>query len=328
MEFPTRREWRRHPETRRRVARARSEAGVLRVERPELAIIDRELWDAVQAKLAGHAQAYKSRAIPHRRTDYLLSGILRCGHCGELMQVCGGSPHRYYRCSANRKRGATACPNALSVRESIARDRILDAIREALASPAAVAYVRKRVAVRLGELSRQVGGELAEREARLARVDTRIRSIVAMQVDGDGSPYVAEMRRDLEAQATDERAAIASLRARASARIRLPDVAEIARRVHALGALADPANVEPARGALRSYLKGGAIRCSPEPGGFVARAELLPLAVMLDSPESGNAAGKPRCLRSVARGRYAGRTTQIPTGWHPVRFVCSSSPLR
>lgn len=305
------REWRRHPDTRRRVARKRGDASVLRIDRPELAIVDRDLWDAVQARLVEHAQAYKSRAVPHRRTDYLLSGLLRCATCGGLLQISGGTPHRYYRCVANRKRGAATCANSLSVRETVARDRILGAIRDALSTPEAVAYIRKRISERLGAIAREVDTELAEREARLARVEERIRGIIVMQAEGDRSPMVAEMRRDFEAQAATERAAVAELRARTEAPIRLPNVGDIAARVQGLDALAEPGNVDAARDALRRYLKGGAITCSAEGGRYVARAELLPL-VMLDGPDMGNPAGLEAgrgCPRLVARGRYAGSTT-------------------
>ncbi len=50
------RKWQRHPTTRRRVARANQDADVLRAIRPELAIVDRQTWDGVQALLAEHAK--------------------------------------------------------------------------------------------------------------------------------------------------------------------------------------------------------------------------------------------------------------------------------
>ncbi len=109
-----RRKWQRHPTSRKRVARVNDDVDVLREERPDLAIVDRPTWDAVQVRLDEHARNYKARAIPHQKTGYLLTGLLKCGCCGALMQISGGSPHRYYRCVSNRKRGD--CSNRLSVR--------------------------------------------------------------------------------------------------------------------------------------------------------------------------------------------------------------------
>jgi hypothetical protein len=145
------------------------------------------------------------------------------------MQISGGSPHRYYRCVANRKRGV--CANRLSVRETLTRERILGAISHAIATLESAAYVRHRLAERMGSLSRAVDAELAEHAARLTRIEDRIRGIIVMQAEGDRSPMVAEMRADFEAQALSERAAIAELRAQADAPIRLPPVDLITRRV-------------------------------------------------------------------------------------------------
>ncbi len=60
------------------------------------------------------------------------------------MQISGGSPHRYYRCVSNRKRGV--CTNRLSVRETLTRQRVLEAIGSAIASPEAVSHIRHRLA--------------------------------------------------------------------------------------------------------------------------------------------------------------------------------------
>jgi site-specific DNA recombinase len=161
------RRWQRHPTTRKRVARASNDADVLRDDRPELAIVERQTWDDVQAMLAEHASNYKARVLPHRKTNYLLTGLLRCGCCGAPMQITGGSSERYYRCVANRKRGT--CSNRLSVRARLARERILEALRQALETPKAIAYVRQRFAERVGALSRDAGREHGERSARRLR---------------------------------------------------------------------------------------------------------------------------------------------------------------
>jgi DNA invertase Pin-like site-specific DNA recombinase len=301
------RKWQRHPMTRRRVARTNHDADVLRTIRPELAIVDRPTWDAVQALLTDHAKSYKARAVPHGKTSYLLTGLLRCGCCGAAMQIMGGSTERYYRCVANRKRGT--CSNRLSVRERLTRTRILAAVSEALATPKAIAYVRQRIAERAGSLSRDAGRELGVRSARLERTEERIRGLITMQADGDRSPMVAQMRADLESQAAQERAAIADLRAVTSAPIRLPPVDLLTERVLSLRLLSESMDVQSARKALQSYFRGGTITMTPEPHGdgqaYVARGEFMPLALLMDKaatpsePELGG-----RCPPWVARGRF------------------------
>jgi site-specific DNA recombinase len=299
-----RRKWQRHPTTRKRVARLNDEVDVLREERPDLAIVDRATWDAVQLRLSEHAQDYKARAIPHQKTSYLLTGLLKCACCGALMQICGGSPHRYYRCVSNRKRGV--CTNRLSVRETLTRQRVLEAISSAIASPEAVAHIRHRLAERLGSFSRDIAADLEARVARVKRVEERVRGLIVMQAEGDRSPMVAQMRADFEAQAQTERTAVEELRSQAEAPIRLPPVDLITERVLALRA-----DVEGGRAALRRYLKGGEITLTPESfegrETYVARAEFLPLVFLTENattPSEGYQGG--RCPRRVARGRNAG----------------------
>jgi len=308
------RKWQRHPTTRKRVARMNDESEVLRDERLELAIVECAVWDAVQARLLAHAEDYKARAIPHRKTDYLLTGLLKCGCCGALMQISGGSPYRYYRCVSNRKRGV--CTNRLSVRETLTKQRLLEAISGAIASPEAVAYVRRRLAERLGSFSRDVGVELKDRAARLKRVEERVRGLIVMQAEGDRSPMVAQMRADFESQAQTERDALDELRSQADAPIQLPPADLITERVLALRALTESSDVQGARAALRRYLKGGEITLTPERFGdhetYVARAEFMPLVMLADkaeTPSQGDPGGS--CLRLVARGRYSLWTTNF-----------------
>ena len=57
-----------------------------RVDRPELAILDRDLWDSVQSRLVQHTRERKTASeagrVPRKPTAYLLSSLLRCGCAG------------------------------------------------------------------------------------------------------------------------------------------------------------------------------------------------------------------------------------------------------
>lgn len=85
------------------------------------------------------------------------------------MTMMGGVKHRYYRCQANKTKGAGVCASSRSVREDIARPQILDTIRERLLSPDGVAYVRRRVAEELRDYSKKLEEELRDRRELLKR---------------------------------------------------------------------------------------------------------------------------------------------------------------
>ena len=290
-----RRKWRKDPDTRRRLPTPREEADVIALPRPDLRVVDDPTWQLVQARHRDARSAYtqSSQALVRRPTQYLLSTLLVCDCCGGLMEIAGGAPGRMrYRCTANRKRGT--CANRLSVRESVTREGILEGIREALVRPAAIDYVRQRLAERLGQEGREARREADERAQRLARTEERIRGLILMQADGDRSPEVRALRLDLEAQAEADRQAIASLRAAAASPARLTAPDELVRRVFELDAVFRE-DVVTGREALRRYLKGGTIRMVPQADGtYLARAELMPLVVMLGTEKETAPRREPR----------------------------------
>lgn len=76
------------------------------------AILDKELWDDVQ-------DIFLNKYIPNptggrKRNDVLLSGILRCGHCGGMMTPNYAYKNKkkycYYVCIRDIKRSKSICP--------------------------------------------------------------------------------------------------------------------------------------------------------------------------------------------------------------------------
>lgn len=288
------REWIKNPETNRRVYRARPEDEIMRQTFPERRIIDPDTWNEVHARLKRVREHYvkgtsKAGGNTGKRTSYPFSGLLFCGSCGSPMIIAGGSGPKYYRCGDNKKRGT--CANSLTVREPVVRGRLLGAFNTRLTSPEAIAYLRQRIAELLGHASRALNADLNERSERLRRTEERIAGLVQFIADGDDSVYVRSALKDLEAQALQEKEAIASLERSAAEPIRLPSIESIISRVQALRELLD---VDPTRGreALREYFADGKITLHPMKSGYLARGRFLPAPLMLKTT-------KPRNLSSV-----------------------------
>jgi DNA invertase Pin-like site-specific DNA recombinase len=309
------RRWVKAPGTNKRRPRPATDREIIRQDRPELRVIDEPTWCAVQERLAGVRAKYtraddgspKGRALGGRGAAHPLSGLLVCGDCGHPLIIYGGSSSSggpRYRCPDNRK---GMCGNGLSVGEAIVLRRFLPALRDHLASPAGLAHIRKRVAERLGSLARETRKELAERRERLARTVKRVQGLVVMQAEGDRSEYVSLARRDLEAQARSERAAIADLEARASEPVHLPTVQAVVERVLDLEAAFSQDPVR-ARESLRRLLGDGRIRMEPQSGAYVARAAVLPLVIMLAASDG----------RSLVSSRSSGGPQlDFPDHWVP-----------
>ena len=284
------RQWVKVPGTNKRRPRARAADEVITVERPELRIIDAELWTAVQAKLASVNRKYKgdgrARAPGTWKTSYLFSGILTCDECGFPLTIYGSQSVRYYRCNTHHAKGT--CTNALHIREAVLRTGCLNVIRNTLQNKEGIEYVRSQVAGKLRDWSRAMEAELTERRERLKRTEDRIKGLVQFIADGDRSEYVVSSLRDLEAQAKGDRAAIEGLQREGREPLRLPSIRELMRGVFDLDRLL-AGDVQQARLRLRRWLKDGEIRVSPHRQGCQVRGEVFPLAIVGESenPNSG-----------------------------------------
>ncbi len=314
------RQWVKVPGTNKRQPRARNASEVISQERPELAIIDRDLWHEVQTRLATVKQRYVSGEqrnrgeLTYKRAPYLFSGILVCRECGGSMTMMGGEKYRYYRCQANKTKGVGVCTNSKSVREDIARPQILDTIRERLLAPEGVAYVRRRVAEELRDYSQKLDAELRDRNVRLLRTEEKMAGLVDYLAGGDRSQYIVTTLHDLETFAKQERAAIAEIEQSVRQPLRLPSIDEVEAQVRQLDERLkqDP---EAAREQLRRWLKDGSIKLGPrEDGAIVAEGALLPLTVIgIDQTPKRNLPG----TNPLGPGRY---TVVAGAGFEPATF--------
>lgn len=300
------RQWRKAPGSNARRPRERAAAEVMTFDRPELAIIERELWDAVQARLGEVKRHYtkggnRSKATAMTRgSAYPLSGLMFCGVCGAPMTICGGSSTKYYGCVDAKKRGT--CDNKMSLREDVARQRILGALRERLTSPKALKLLRKRIAEGLAKRSSAANAELDERRARLGRTEERIQGLITFIADGDSSDYVRRTLEGLEAHAKAEKAAIRALERSADKPIQLPRVDELVRRAMDLEAMVK-ANPLQGREALKGYFEDGRITLEPhEEGYYIARSRFFPL-MLLSQSGTPRLSGPGRAPQSGCAGR-------------------------
>lgn len=164
---------------------------------PELAIIPRDLWDAVQARLATIAGTPPQA---HRRRRHVLSGLLRCGACGSGLSTMGTdkSGRRRLRCSRHRESGD--CPDPQTFYLDVIERRVLGCLRGELLAPAAIdAFVagyreemrrltggnarrRETMERRLGDIGREldrVTDYLARGIGDAGRLDARAKSLAA-----------------------------------------------------------------------------------------------------------------------------------------------------
>ncbi|WP_412050167.1 recombinase family protein [Hoeflea sp. Naph1] len=134
-----RRNFRKNPKTEKREARMNAETTWVVVDKPELRIIDDALWDRVKQRQVAVRDNYDSTTTNKlnrtHRPSYLLSGILRCAHCGGPYAISGKDR---YSCTNRGKKlpldslDGGICTNSKTISRQELEDRVLTCIPNAL----------------------------------------------------------------------------------------------------------------------------------------------------------------------------------------------------
>jgi hypothetical protein len=161
-------EWIKRPGTGTRTYRLRPKDEWIVEEHPELRIISDALWNRVQARLSTKSQS--GRAKYARRGTYLLTGILKCLHCGGSLTMID---QRCYGCGTRNRGGDSACDNPVRIRRAHLEERFLQNVREQLLDDKTIRWAEKEVALRLAAPAadtKPARRELARVEGDLVRV--------------------------------------------------------------------------------------------------------------------------------------------------------------
>ena len=112
-----RREWRKHPETGRRVYRWRPRDQWESCLIDSLRVIDIETWEAVQHRLRTRKRLFARR---RSATTHLLSGLLICDRCGGRLSIVAKD---YYGCRNHMESGT--CVNNLRIRREAIEELVI-----------------------------------------------------------------------------------------------------------------------------------------------------------------------------------------------------------
>jgi site-specific DNA recombinase len=130
-------------------------------------LVDEDIFERAQAILAERSDHAKRRS---NASDFLLSGLLRCGRCGRAyigMSANGnGGRYHYYACTGRQKYGPKACRN-----ERLPRERLERAVLQQLAS---VYRDEELIGAALTRAQAEAERERPELEERLASIGAEI----------------------------------------------------------------------------------------------------------------------------------------------------------
>ena len=145
------------------------------------ALVDREMFARVQEKLAKR----KLRTTSHKKTNgdrYLLTGIVRCGHCGAKMYGTRGTRRKNgteyvydkYICSTYHTRGKTECHHH-AVDQGLLMEFVVRSLRETLLNGQEKDELKAEIRKELAKKSTPAGpGEVEALKRKLAEHNQRV----------------------------------------------------------------------------------------------------------------------------------------------------------
>ena len=292
------------PETGKRRSRANASDAVVVVEAPDLAIVSRELWDAVKARQAGLDQRAPAKKRIESATDepiafwskrrprYLFSGLMRCG-------VCGGGfskiSEAHFGCSTARNKGETVCGNRLTIRRDTLEATVMDGLRSRLMDPDLFKVFAQEFAAEWNRLQAQAGANIAHVRSERERVCRQIDRLVDALADGEPAARLKDKLRELERRRLELENELK--RAAAPAPRLHPNIAEVYRRkVEELHNALRAEDAGPARELIRGLVE--AIVLAPEDGRLrvEVRGELAAILRLSGPPNEKAPAGSPELL--------------------------------
>ena len=196
------------PDTGRRVSRPNPESERITAETPELRIVTDDVWTKVQVR---KAQRSGERTYA-TRPRHLLSGLLKCDHCGSGYVVSGRDKRGLYlRCSRMVETGL--CDNKRTVALDDIETRVIGGIEKHLASPDLIAVYVREYQRAWAKLRDSTGKRRAELQKQLTDVQADIRIAVDVLL-GKPSRAVRERLDALEERRDRLEGALADVQSR------------------------------------------------------------------------------------------------------------------
>ena len=148
----------------------------VRVENAWPALVSRETFEAVRRGMSERAPA---RQRPARvGSQYLLSGLLKCGVCGKPYsgQAAKSGKFAYYVCARLLREGAGSCTGRYLNAERV-EDYIIEKARERILTEETITELVTLVAEEIDALAGEVNGRLKAIGAELADVESRLENL-------------------------------------------------------------------------------------------------------------------------------------------------------
>lgn len=184
--------------------------------RPDLRIVPAPLFETVRARFERRTRAKRTgngRALAADRSSrYLLSGLIRCGHCPggyAVAEIVGGRkrPSYYLACSHRKRRGESVCSNSTRYPMAAVENAVLQAVQQKVLDKTSVEARLDSIERALDEFTTTANQLESAQRRELADIDRKRARLVDALAEGEaGLDAVKERLRELESRRKEIRA--------------------------------------------------------------------------------------------------------------------------
>jgi site-specific DNA recombinase len=146
-------------------------------------LVSQEIWDRVQETLwerPGPRERWPAGHMHPRRTrsTYLLSGLMRCRHCGSAMigardKLRSGNEFRFYICGKRKREGISGCPTG-KLSASLLEDKVMALVMNRVLQPRPARGLLDELNARINARIPETANEIATARKRLSEVNRAI----------------------------------------------------------------------------------------------------------------------------------------------------------
>jgi site-specific DNA recombinase len=219
----------RKPGTRKKVARSVPRREWTIIQRPDLRIVDEELWERVQARRRAAAAISNKHRQPgstrvsgraaqlHSKT--LFGGLLRCGQCGGTISIVStnyvkGVLYRYYGCYRAHRNGPSQCGNRVTASVDTAERLLLAGTQHELTRPETVDHIVEWLKRELLKRADITPAQLEALERRRADLKKKMKRLIDTIENGGGGATITAALGSREGELAQVEREIAALKAK------------------------------------------------------------------------------------------------------------------
>ena len=155
----------------------------IRIEDAIPAIVSKDIFQQAMDR----RRINKERPAFKSKVNYLLSGKIICGHCGQAMGGHSVTPHKkmysYYGCLTKERVPLQSCPQK-TIRKEEAEQAVLDKIKTEILTPEAFSYIADKMQKKYAAQKGSIDKDIARKQSQLTQAEAKRTNLYKLVEDG------------------------------------------------------------------------------------------------------------------------------------------------